>query len=243
MQRLEVSGAVRPIYGSLGVKRLVSETCSAHKKWDKIASDIKLVFHSSTIAMMHGPINIRFRFSLRTKSPYILIWLGLGVISGVRRDAAQIWAPLVYYAAYSGNIMPTFRDKILVPNLENETDRLSRNVGNCHYRLRNVTEKHRPRGKVCLWQHYLLNYKTQLFKIDIFGKLTTRHWRPSPLFSRIGSTKKKKKLPTKVSSVKKLTVLTPPEAKGSRWNMSATLALRWRQHRQFPRFSFCLHAL
>ena len=32
----------------------------AHNKWNKIASDIKLVFHSSTIAMMHGPINIRF---------------------------------------------------------------------------------------------------------------------------------------------------------------------------------------
>ena len=38
---------------------LMSETCWAHKKWNKIASDIKLVFHSSTITMMHGPINIR----------------------------------------------------------------------------------------------------------------------------------------------------------------------------------------
>ena len=27
---------------------LISETCWAHKKWNKIASDIKLVFHSST---------------------------------------------------------------------------------------------------------------------------------------------------------------------------------------------------
>ena len=39
---------------------LMSETYWAHKKWNKIASDINLVFHSSTIAMMHGPINIRF---------------------------------------------------------------------------------------------------------------------------------------------------------------------------------------
>ena len=39
---------------------LMSETCWAHKKWNKIASDIKLVFYSSTITMMHGPINIRF---------------------------------------------------------------------------------------------------------------------------------------------------------------------------------------
>ena len=36
---------------------LMSETCWAHNKWNKIASDIKLVFHSSTMAMMHGPIN------------------------------------------------------------------------------------------------------------------------------------------------------------------------------------------
>ena len=38
---------------------LMSETCWAHKKWNKITSDIKLVFHSSSITMMHGPINIR----------------------------------------------------------------------------------------------------------------------------------------------------------------------------------------
>ena len=35
-----------------------------HKKWNKIASDIKLVFHSSTIAMMHGPINIRLNYDI-----------------------------------------------------------------------------------------------------------------------------------------------------------------------------------
>jgi len=39
---------------------LMSETCWAHKKWNKITSDIKLVFYSSTITMMHGPINIRY---------------------------------------------------------------------------------------------------------------------------------------------------------------------------------------
>ena len=39
---------------------LMPETCWVHKKWKKkIASDIKLVFYSSTITMMHGPINIR----------------------------------------------------------------------------------------------------------------------------------------------------------------------------------------
>ena len=38
---------------------LMSETCWAHKKWNKKASDNKLVFYSSTITMTHGPINIR----------------------------------------------------------------------------------------------------------------------------------------------------------------------------------------
>jgi len=37
---------------------LMSETCWAHKKWNKIASDIKLISYSSTITMMHGPIYI-----------------------------------------------------------------------------------------------------------------------------------------------------------------------------------------
>jgi len=38
---------------------LLSETCWSHKKWNKIASDIKLVFDSSTITLMYGPISIR----------------------------------------------------------------------------------------------------------------------------------------------------------------------------------------
>jgi len=42
---------------------LTSETCWAHKKWNKIASDIKLLFYSSSITMMHGPINIRLFLS------------------------------------------------------------------------------------------------------------------------------------------------------------------------------------
>ena len=40
---------------------LMSETCWAHKKWNKTASDIKLVFYSSTITMMHSPINIGWK--------------------------------------------------------------------------------------------------------------------------------------------------------------------------------------
>ena len=42
---------------------LMSETYWAHKKWNKIASD-KLVFHSSSIKMMHGPINIRCTYEV-----------------------------------------------------------------------------------------------------------------------------------------------------------------------------------
>ena len=38
---------------------LMSETCWAHKKWNKIASDIKLVLYSSANTMIHGPIYIR----------------------------------------------------------------------------------------------------------------------------------------------------------------------------------------
>jgi len=34
---------------------------ATHKKWNKITSDIKLVFYSSTIAMMLGPTNIRLK--------------------------------------------------------------------------------------------------------------------------------------------------------------------------------------
>ena len=39
---------------------LMSETCWAHKKWNKVESAIKLVFYSSAITIMHGPINIRY---------------------------------------------------------------------------------------------------------------------------------------------------------------------------------------
>jgi len=49
---------------------LMSETCWAHKKWNKIASDIKLVSYSSTITMMHGPINIRSHNQFRRFTRY-----------------------------------------------------------------------------------------------------------------------------------------------------------------------------
>ena len=60
---------------------LMSETCWAHKKWNKIASDTKLVFHSSTITMMHGPINIGwllFNPRQRSRSFPLPLWTPLG---------------------------------------------------------------------------------------------------------------------------------------------------------------------
>ena len=39
---------------------LMSETCWPHKKWNKIPSDIKLVFYYSTNTMTHRPISKRF---------------------------------------------------------------------------------------------------------------------------------------------------------------------------------------
>ena len=39
---------------------VVSETCSAYKKYNKKISGIWLAFYSSVITMMHGPTNIKF---------------------------------------------------------------------------------------------------------------------------------------------------------------------------------------
>ena len=60
MQRLEVSGAVRPIYGSLGVKRLTSaaslDECSAivTKNEHHMVKCIKIIV-SNIAAQQHWP--------------------------------------------------------------------------------------------------------------------------------------------------------------------------------------------
>ena len=58
----QIGGGAQNFLGPRGVKYLntgldilMSETCWAHKKWNKIASDIKLVFHSSTILRLLYP--------------------------------------------------------------------------------------------------------------------------------------------------------------------------------------------
>ena len=65
------------------------------------------------------------------------------LISGFRREVAENCVLMGYYAASSGNFLPTFRDNISVPssggqvlwvkeflNPEEGTNTLSRNVGN-----------------------------------------------------------------------------------------------------------------
>ena len=44
---------------------LMSETCWAHNKWNKIASDIKLVFHSSSMFYIRCIFYMNFMFQMR----------------------------------------------------------------------------------------------------------------------------------------------------------------------------------
>jgi len=57
-------GMVSVLQAEAQLQPAMSETFWAHKKWNKIATDIMLVSYSSTITMMHGPINIRLRYPL-----------------------------------------------------------------------------------------------------------------------------------------------------------------------------------
>jgi hypothetical protein len=47
---------------------------------------------------------------------YRTILIFINHISGFRREVDDIWALLQYYAAYSGNSLPTFRDNLSVPS-------------------------------------------------------------------------------------------------------------------------------
>ena len=67
----------------------------AHNKWNKIASDIKLVFHSSTIAMMHGPVNIRWSGVLEwhiivLDGPFFVRTAFVLIYSFIKTDAKDI---------------------------------------------------------------------------------------------------------------------------------------------------------
>ena len=89
---------------------LMSKTCWAHKKWNKITSDIKLVLYSSTITMMHGPINIR----LKNAKMYLRsIHSNLDVHRAVHRNIIPIAKPtictIVSNLCYFGMILYMFR--------------------------------------------------------------------------------------------------------------------------------------
>jgi len=71
---------------------------------------------------------------------YIYIYIYICVISGFRHEVDEFYSLLGYYAASSGNSLPTFRDNLQVPSsrvnkldnflaLRDGTDRLFRNVG------------------------------------------------------------------------------------------------------------------
>ena len=61
---------------------LMSETCWAHKKWNKIASDIKLVFHSSTISARSCNI-CTYYIMLHSRT-----WLGKLIVSHLENYCA-----------------------------------------------------------------------------------------------------------------------------------------------------------
>ena len=73
---------------------IMSEICWAHKKWNKIASDIKLVFYSSTITMMHGPINTRCIIRYETKHNWLLLYETMKI------TPADVWQMWRCYAGY-----------------------------------------------------------------------------------------------------------------------------------------------
>ena len=88
MQRLEVSGAVRPIYGSLGFKRLIDVA--------RVSITVLLV------AEIFLP-------------PLFKIIHIIFLISGFRRYVSENCVLLGCYAASSGNLLPTFRDNLPGP--------------------------------------------------------------------------------------------------------------------------------
>jgi hypothetical protein len=75
------------------------------------------------------------------------------VISGFRHEVDENCILLGYYAAGSGNFLPTLRDNLSVPNFVflipgDGTDNSSRNVDKkYYYSLRNVPEERSSRGE------------------------------------------------------------------------------------------------
>ena len=96
---------------------LISETCWAYKKWNKIASDIKLVFYSETIDR-----HIRFQAvqnDLNTAvqdSKFVRCWsttCNLSVYDSCLVDGLQSFGP-TYYLHLQGNRAKQFTRSIVV---------------------------------------------------------------------------------------------------------------------------------
>ena len=82
---------------------LMSEKCWAHKKWNKIASDIKLVFHS-TITMMHVAINIRFTNAKQAKIIHVFSDSVLDISEKVYCLKTQLWLTVQFFTWYSSAV-------------------------------------------------------------------------------------------------------------------------------------------
>jgi len=95
---------------------LMSETCWAHKKWNKIASNITLVFYSSTITMMHGPINIRFMWYLNLYHFQNSRLSTAKTIYGARTVSCSKRAREIFLRDKSGQVVQLSTHLHLVPN-------------------------------------------------------------------------------------------------------------------------------
>ena len=96
---------------------LMSETCWTHKKWNKIASDIKLVFYSSTITMTHGPINIRSMWYLNLYHFQDSRLSTAKTIYGARTASCSKRAREIFLRDKSGQEVQLSTHLHLVPNL------------------------------------------------------------------------------------------------------------------------------
>ena len=113
------------------------------------------------------------------------------VTPGSRREVDELCALLGYYAAYSGNSLPTFRDNLSVqsskvkkfkmnwPLKMRQMSCLETTVRNYHYTLRNIPEERRYHsstsiviGKVaCVPMHHATNVLQAVEKCSIIIRL------------------------------------------------------------------------
>ena len=125
MQRLEVSGAVRPIYGSLDVKRLNNKRNNHHE------GHISRVYQISNLSVSVLDFVLSFRVLKRH----------LCLISGFRRDVDENCTLRGHYAASSGNFLPTCQE-FNSPLKKGQIGCTKTSVRSYRYSLRNDPEEH-----------------------------------------------------------------------------------------------------